>query len=116
MKIKVSGKGNAKLNPEAVGRIKIALEHGYSRRSIGQHFGVGTETISRIARGDSWSRVVFVPDMGEDALEGALERLQEVAKETPKGGGGREATEIEQMCFEKFGQPLPKGVRGRGKV
>lgn len=59
----------ALLTEAEVKRIKGLLMQGVSRREIGKLFRVATETIARIARGDTWGWVEAGEELSRIALE-----------------------------------------------
>jgi len=56
-------KGKAKLTVEDVIIVKCRLANGETPRVIAQSFGLSTETIRKIARGESWAWLI--PEQGE---------------------------------------------------
>ena len=63
---------NAALSDEEVARIKRNLAGGMSPREIAQAYGVGAETIRKIARGDTYHWVTTEPLVGGDELTETL--------------------------------------------
>lgn len=51
-----SRNASARLNETAVAAIRSALDAGQPQRAIAREFGCGQSTVSRIARGASWTR------------------------------------------------------------
>lgn len=74
--------GNATLEVDDVLYIKEELQKGVSPRQLAELFEVGTETIRRIARGESWGWVKVkeaIPSatITDDEVSESLKRLME---------------------------------------
>lgn len=54
-----------KLSERDVLRIKQLIGEGYSNRIIAQHFLLATETVRRIARGDTWNWLRSEADLSQ---------------------------------------------------
>jgi len=88
----------AKLSPEQVEIIRERVAAGASRRELAWFFGVGTETISRVVRGNTWVRdqeqsVVAQPELTDRELRASAKRLfeeQERGRTLEKLRQGRE--------------------------
>lgn len=80
---------NGVLTESEVAQIKWNLQQGLSTpREIAQAYGVGTETIRRIDRGDTWAHVQALPpdqaqsaapasEISEEEIEASKQRLLE---------------------------------------
>jgi len=86
-------RGNAVLTVDEIRRIKRDLIEGVPRKRLAQRYEVGLETISRIARGDTWREIlpldgIYVDKLAADMLapanlSGMTERLLAL-QEKPK--------------------------------
>lgn len=95
----------ALLTEAEVKRIKGLLAQGVSRREIGKLFRVATETIARIARGDTWGWV----EAGEELSRIALEADEiEVPPSTPELDA--KADESRKRFEERMGINQPAKV------
>ncbi len=92
---KLAANKNAVLTEEGVARIKRQLIQGFRPRDIARANGVGTETIRRISRGETWDWVEPAPEQAattsiptiDEAVKASQERvLQMLEKDKPAAG------------------------------
>ena len=91
---------SAKFTEMEVREIKIRLQGGASPREIAKLFGVASETIRKIHRGDTWAWVTVLPRADDAemaaAAESSLEKMQRLLA-SQKAGVEKANAAVEEL-------------------
>lgn len=104
---------NSALTEETVARIKGLLTRGHTPKELGQAYGLATETIRRMGRGETWAWVS--PDDTAESMEQRVDRglgtdlALEQAREQMKAQGIDPEALVQRVTKQQEGQDKSLG-------